>query len=107
MPQEPRRSRIEEARDVISRARESVKEEFNRTQNNWVSCAKSIAFQLELYLSENARPEFEEGQYEKMYERLEKLKVKLHELQEAYPEKEDVPPPEAQEEVFDLIDSVL
>lgn len=106
-PQQPRKTRIEEARGVISRARESVKEEFDRTQNNWVSCAKSVAFQLELYLSENARAEFEEGEYEKVDERLEKLKIRLHELQVAYPEKENVPPSEVQNEVFNLIDSVL
>jgi hypothetical protein len=98
------KTRIELVRDVISGAKDSIEREFSRTANSWFSCAGSVVFQLECYISSpKAKIECGDEAHDKIMARLELLKQRLTELKGQYPEKDPVPPEEIKEEILSQI----
>jgi hypothetical protein len=106
MEEEPKpKTRLEELQEAIVGSASSVESEFNRTANNWLSCFGSSVFVVETYLSSKKVEELlPPEKYQIAISRIEKLKERLSELQEQYPDKETVPPDEIKQELLDGLD---
>jgi hypothetical protein len=97
----PEKNRLEELEDVIKNASLAIDEEFNRTANPWLSCFGSCVFQVETYLgSPKTKSLILPEKYQLAEQRLENLKQKLYDLKKIYPEKNNIPPAETQQELL-------
>src|SRR3989344_5336884 len=99
------KTRLEQLQEAIVNSAFAIESEFDRTANDWLSCFGSRVFVIETYLSSNrVRELLASEKYQEALSRLERLKERLHELRERYPEKEPVPPDEIKQELLDALD---
>lgn len=105
MEKPQQRSRVEEARDVISGSPERIEREFARSENNWLSCFGTSIFAIETYLdSPKVEEELGTEKYNQVTERLEVLKERLYDLQDQYPDKSTPVPGEIKQELLSMLD---
>lgn len=105
--QEPQKekNRLEQLREAIKNAPQSIEEEFSRTANPWLSCFGSSIFVVETYLSS---PKIKEllslEKYEQADKRIEGLKERVYGLKELYPDKQTIVPEDIKQELLDRLD---
>ncbi len=101
---EQNESIIDMIQEVIINAPISVEKEFSESGNPWLSCFKSIIFQCELYLGvKRVVNELGEKKYNLVMEKIKNLKQRVHDLEDQYPEKENIPPDEIKKELFEML----
>ena len=88
-------------KDIISRSKTSVQEEFSRSANNRAACFKSILFQLELY--RDIVQKRTDIKNDEVREKLENLKEEAAKIYDKYPEKEPQPTDAEKESLFDKL----
>ena len=94
-------NRLEQLKEAIRNAPQSIEEEFSRTANPWLSCFGSSVFQVELYLgSPKTKALLSADQYTRADKRVEELKERLYELKKQYPYRKDIPPENIKQELL-------
>jgi len=91
----------EEIKTIIAGAPEMIKNEFKTSPAIWINCFGSIVFSLSLlFLSARKREILPEEEYNKVSEKISKLKERFRGLQKEYPHKDTVPSEELQQELL-------
>ncbi|MDD5043455.1 MAG: hypothetical protein PHD51_02165 [Patescibacteria group bacterium] len=99
------KSRVDEAKDMISGSPEKIEKEFQETANSWLACFGSRVFVIETYLSgKKAEDELGSEKYNAVMEKLETLKQKLYALKRQYPDKSTTPPDKIKQELLEMLD---
>jgi len=95
------KNRLEELQEIIANAPTSIEEEFTRTENSWLACFAGSVDVIDTYLeSPQIEGTLSEQQLKETKEKVEMLKEELKKLEEKYPDKENVPPPETKAELL-------
>jgi hypothetical protein len=99
------RSWLEMYGDDINHAVERIDGEYQRGQNDWISCFGTVLFRVELYVEmAHGKQTITDEKYGLARRRLEDLKARKMELAEQYSDKTATPPVELQEELLKSLD---
>lgn len=85
----------------IAQAPAGLADEYKRTANPWVACFISRMFTVETYLATAALiGEIPSEEHTIYRDRIDALRKRARELADAYPNKDDIPAADIQEELF-------